>query len=222
MTTRERLNDVGFPFPSEPKMTIFRDRIEGMLKRETHVPEQGELFSAQHQYESFLQGGPKRMKSLNMKIEIGLRAEDGKTTERYKNRQRERIYKEAKRWCSAAGVDTEVVMDGLFLFHRVRTCAARLHSPLTVAMICMILAEERLRKDEDDKQTFVYPPSKKIRMNYGKTSRQKWLEFLEVQTYGEVQNTDRSQTTHTSDTYPEKTCNTDLGHETNIDERGSC
>ena len=47
-------------------------------------------------------------------------------------------------------------------------------------------------------------------------------QFLEVQTYGEVQNTDRSQTTHTSDTYPEKTRNTDLGHETNIDERGSC
>jgi hypothetical protein len=221
MTTRERLTQVGFPFPSEPKMIIFRDRIEGMLKRETHIPDEGELFSAQHRYESFLQGGPKRMTSLSVKIEIGLRAEDGKTTERYKNRQRERIYKEAKRWCSAAGVDTEVVMDGLFLFHRVRTCAARLHSPLTVAMICMILAEERLRKDEEDKETFVYPPSKKIRMNYGKTSRQKWIKFLEAHTYGKVQNTDRCETTHTSDMCSKKTCDIDLGHETNIDERGS-
>ena len=112
-------------------------------------------------------------------------------------------------------------MDGLFLFHRVRTCAARLHSPLTVAMICMILAEERLRKDEEEKETFVYPPSKKIRMNYGKTSRQKWIEFLEAHTYGEVQNMDRCETTHTSDTCSKKTCHIDLGHETNIDERGS-
>ena len=30
------------------------------------------------------------MRSLNVKIEIGLRAEDGKTTERSKNRQIER------------------------------------------------------------------------------------------------------------------------------------
>ena len=92
---------------------------------------------------------------------------------------------------------------------------------LTVAMICMILAEERLRKDEEEKEMFVYPPSKKIRMNYGKTSRQKWVEFLETQTYGQVQSTDSHQTAHTHDTYPEKTRNTDLRHETDTDERGS-
>ena len=92
-------------------------------------------------------------------------------------------------------------MDGLFLFHRVRTCAARLHSPLTVAMICMILAEEQLRKDKEVQEQFVYPPSKKIRMNYGKTSKQKWLEFLEEQTYGKVQNTGREEPTHSDDTY---------------------
>ena len=70
-------------------------------------------------------------------------------------------------------------------------CSARLTSPLTVAMICMILAEEQLRKDEGVyvQEQFVYPPLKKIRMHYGKTSKQKWLEFLEKQTYSKIQNT---------------------------------
>ena len=201
MTTKDKLTTVGFPFPSEPKLLIFRARIETMLTRETQIPNDRELFSPQYQYESFLKGGPKRMRSLSGRIENNLRSEDGKTTERYKNRQRERIYAESKRWCQAAGIDKEVMMDGLFLFHRVRTCAARLHSPLTVAMICMILAEEQLRKDEEVQEQFVYPPSKKIRMNYGKTSKQKWLEFLEEQTYGKVQNTAREEPTHSDSTY---------------------
>jgi len=199
MTTKEKLTTVGFPFPSDPKLLIFRAQIEAMLQRETYIPEDRELFSAQYQYESFLKGGPKRMRSLSARIENNLRSEDGKTTERYKNKQRERIYAEAKRWCQAARIEKEIVMDGLFLFHRVRTCAARLHSPLTVVMICMILAEERLRKDEEVRDTFVYPPSKKIRINYGKTSKQKWIEFLEEQTYGKVQSAHRG-TSHTDDT----------------------
>ena len=78
------------------------------------------------------------MRSLSARIENNLRSEDGKMTERYKNKQRERIYAEAKRWCQAAGIGKDVVMDVLFLFHRVQMCAARLHSPLTIAMICMI------------------------------------------------------------------------------------
>ena len=126
------------------------------------------------------------MRCLSLKIEGCLRSSDGKTTERYKNKQRERIYAETKRWCAAAGIPSEVVMDGLFMFHRVRACAARLHSPLTVALICVIVTEEQLRKEDEGREPFVYPPSKKIRMNYGKTSRQKWIEFLEEQTYGKI------------------------------------
>ena len=90
MTTKEKLTTVGFPFPSDPKLLIFRARIEAMLQRETYIPEDRELFSAQYQYESFLKGGPKRMRSLSARIENNLRSKDGKTTERYKNKQRER------------------------------------------------------------------------------------------------------------------------------------
>ena len=40
-------------------------------------------------------------------------------------------------------------MDGLFIFNQKQMCAPRLHSRLTVVMICKILAEENLRKDEE-------------------------------------------------------------------------
>ena len=165
MTTRDKLPTVGFPFPSEPKLLIFRPRIEAMFNRATQIPSDWELFSPQYQYKSFLRGGPKRTHSLSGRIENNLRSKDWKTTERYKNRQRERNNAEAKRWCQAARIEKEVVMDGLFLFYRVRTCAACLHSPFTVATICMVLAEEQLRKDEGVQEQFVYPPSKKRRMN---------------------------------------------------------
>ena len=70
-------------------------------------------------------------------------------------------------------------------------CAAHLHSPLTVVMICMILAKERLMKDDEVRDMFVYPLSKKICMNYGKASKQKWIESFEEQTYGKDQNLGR-------------------------------
>ena len=165
MTTRDKLTTLGFPFPSEPKLLIFRAHIEAILNRETQNPSNRDLFSPQYQYKRFLRGGPKCMRSFSGRIENNLRSEDWKTTERYKNRQRERNNAEAKRWCQAARIEKEVVMDGLFLFYRVRACAARLHSPFTVATICMVLATVRLWKDEGVQQQFVYPPSKKRRMN---------------------------------------------------------
>ena len=48
----------------------------------------------------------------------------------------------------------------------------------------------------EKKETFVYPPSKWMNMNYGKTSRQKWIEFLEEQTYQKLQERGEQQATH--------------------------
>ena len=55
----------------------------------------------------------------------------------------------------------------------------------------------------EEKVMFVYPPSKKIRMKYGKTLKQKWIEFLEEQTYGYVQE-HGEQVTHVQDTHPSR------------------
>ena len=88
------------------------------------------------------------MCSLSARIENNLCSVDGKMTKKGTRTNRARIYAEAKRWCQGAGIKKEIVMDGLFLFHGVQTCAAHLHSPLTVVMIYMILAEERSRKDK--------------------------------------------------------------------------
>ena len=189
MTSRQKLEQVGFPFPSEKKMQIFRKRIQHMLARDQSQTTP-ELFSSQYMYESFLKGGPKHLRALSFHIENQLKAPDGFTTERYKNKQRERIYRDLKRWCEAAGIDSSLVESGQFLFHRLRRNAARLHSPLTVAVICVLLCEEQLRKEQEEREVVVYPPSKVIRMNYGKTSRQKWIEFLEKETYGEIQSHD--------------------------------
>ena len=62
MTMKDKLTIVGFPFPSESKLLIFRARIEAMLTRETQILSDRELFSPQlqYQYENFLKGGPKR------------------------------------------------------------------------------------------------------------------------------------------------------------------
>ena len=51
----------------------------------------------------------------------------------------------------------------------------------------------------EEKVMFVYSPSKTIRMNYGKTFKQKWIEFLEVQTYADVQEHGELQDTSLQD-----------------------
>ena len=97
------------------------------------------------------------------------------------------------------------------MFHRVRQNTSCLHSPLTVGLICALMCEEKIRKDVEEKETFVYPPLKRIGMNYGKTSRQKWIEFLEEQTYGKVQDCGEQQATRIQDTHPFKTGDCDHG-----------
>ena len=62
---------------------------------------------------------------FSVQIEGNLCSKNSKTTERYKNekrkreRSRELIYAEAKRWCHAyvACIEKAIIMDGLFLFH---------------------------------------------------------------------------------------------------------
>ena len=95
-------------------------------------------------------------------------------------------------------------MDGLFMFHRVHQNTSCLHSPFTMGLMCMVMCEEKTRRELEEKEMFVYPSSKRIRMNYGKTSRQKWIKFLEEQTYGKVQEDGEQQATHVQDMHPFK------------------
>ena len=64
------------------------------------------------------------------------------------------------------------------LVHRVRVQAARLHSPLTVGVVCLLITNEQLR---NEKETTTFPP-KTIPMKYGQTTKSKWIQALERDT----------------------------------------
>ena len=98
MLLKETLKVIGFPFPSDKKLHIFRGRIYKMLNWEkeskidiSHDHEEEELLedwdvpiSAQYTFESFMRGGPKHLRTLSAKAEKMLKALDRSTTEQYK------------------------------------------------------------------------------------------------------------------------------------------
>ena len=191
MLLKENLKQMGFPLPSDKKLKIFRGRIYKMLNREkenttlTHDADEEEVlqewdapFSPQHTFQSFMRGGPKHLRTLNAKAERMLKAPDGSTTEQYKNKQRERVYDDMERWGVLAGLEDDTILQAQMLFHRVRVCAARLHSPLTVGIVCLMIMDEQLRSTQE---TPTFPP-KHIPMRYGQTSRSKWIQTLEADT----------------------------------------
>ena len=191
MQLKEILKEIGFPLPSDKKLKIFRGRIHKMLNRErelctiAHDMEEEEVleewstpFSAQHTFESFMRGGPKHLRTLNARAERMLKAPDGSTTEQYKNKQRERVYDDMERWGALAGLGEDTILQAQMLFHRVRVCAARLHSPLTVGIVCLMITDEQLRSTQE---TPTFPP-KNIPMRYGQTTRSKWIQTLEADT----------------------------------------
>ena len=156
MLLKETLKVIGFPLPSDKKLHIFRGRIYKMLNREKEskmdIPqdyEEEEMledcdvpFSAQYTFESFIRGGPKHLRALNAKAEKMLKAPEGSTIEQYKNKQRERVYDDMERWGALAGLEEETILQAQMLFHRVRVCAACLHSPLTCLLYTSDAADE--------------------------------------------------------------------------------
>ena len=191
MQLKEQLKRMGFPVPSDKKLKIFRGRIYKMLNREKQetvltgdmdeeavMQEWDTPFSPQYTFESFMHGGPKYLRTLNAKTERMLKAPDGSTTEQYKNKQRERVYDDMHRWGILVGLEQDTILQAQMLFHRVRVCAARLHSPLTVGIVCLMIMDEQLRSTQE---TLTFPP-KNIPMRYGQTSRSKWIQTLEADT----------------------------------------
>ena len=83
-----------------------------------------------------------------------------------------------ERWGVLAGLEDDTILQAQMLFHRVRVCAARLHSPLTVGIVCLMIMDEQLRSTQE---TPTFPP-KHIPMRYGQTSRSKWIQTLEADT----------------------------------------
>ena len=67
-------------------------------------------------------------------------------------------------------------MQAQMLFHHVRVCAAHLHSPLIVGIVCLMIMDEQLRSTQE---TLAFPP-KHIPMRYGQTSRSEWTQTLEA------------------------------------------
>ena len=118
-----------------------------------------------------MRGGPKHLRTQNAKAEKMLKAPEGSTTEQYKNKQRERVYDDMEQWGALAGLEEAIILQAQLLFHRVRVCAARLHSPLTVGIVCLMIMDEQLRSAQE---TLTFPP-KNIPMRYGQTSKSKWI-----------------------------------------------
>ena len=148
-------------------MDIPHDHEEEEMMEDWVIP-----FSAQYTFESFIRGGPKHLRTLNAKAEKMLKAPDGSTTEQYKNKQRERVCDDMERWGALAGLEEETILQAQMLFHRVRVCAARLHSPLTVGIICLMIMDEQLRSAQE---TTTFQP-KNIPMQYGQTTKSKWIQ----------------------------------------------
>ena len=191
MLLKDRLKCLGFPVPSDKKLKIFKGRIQKMLKREKlqdkmvvdaeqeRILEEWDTpYSAQHTFESFMRGGPQYLRTINSKAERMLKAPDGSTTEQYKNKMRERVYDDMERWGALVGLDEDTILQAQILFHRVRVQAARLHSPLTVGVVCLLITNEQLR---NEKETTTFPP-KNIPMRYGQTTKSKWIQALERDT----------------------------------------
>ena len=88
------------------------------------------------------------------------------------------MYDDMERWGVLAGLEDDTILQAQMLFHRVRVCAARLHSPLTVGIVCLMIMDEQLRSTQE---TPTFPP-KHIPMRYGQTSRSKWIQTLEADT----------------------------------------
>ena len=68
MTACEKFQNVRFPFPSEPKMTVFKQRIQNMLDRDPNVC-MDDLFSPQHTFESCLKGGSNKLRCISFRID---------------------------------------------------------------------------------------------------------------------------------------------------------
>ena len=151
-------------------MDIPHNHEEEELLEDWDIP-----FSTQHTFESFMPGGPKHLRTLNAKAEKMLKAPDGSTTEQYNNKQRERVYDDMERWGALAGLEEETILQAQLLFHRVRVFAARLHSHLTVGIVCFMIMDEQLSSTQET-------PPKNIPMRYGQTLKSKWIQTLETDT----------------------------------------
>ena len=141
-----------------------------------------EPYSMQHFFESHLNGGSKLLRKLNAQVEKDLRAEDGKTSEKYKNTQRTELYHTLEEWAEHVGIDENVRLQARTLWNQLRENTARLHSPMLAMIVCLVLAEEQLRKEGEVLQhPLPIKPKPTPSMTYGKTRRDCWIQTLSQQ-----------------------------------------
>ena len=60
-----------------------------------------------------------------------------------------------ERWGVLAGFEGEVILLAQMLFHRVKVCAACLHLPLAVGIVCLMITNNYKRSSQE---TLVFPP----------------------------------------------------------------
>ena len=89
-----------------------------------------------------------------------------------------------------AGFEAETILQAQMLFHRVKVCAARLHSPLNVGIVWLMIIGEQLGSAQE---TLTFPP-KNIPMRYGQTSKSKGIQTLETDTCGRYGGCDTTST----------------------------
>jgi hypothetical protein len=148
-----------------------------MMETHPQILQQYDLYSAQRDFSSKMTGGSKILRAINSMVEDNMRSEDGKTREKYKNDHRTYLYDTLERWGEDVGINEEVLLQAKNLVHSLRTNAARLHSPLLALLVCLIMAERTLRKEETDQEVPVPTPSPS-HYRPVKTSKRKWIDEL--------------------------------------------
>ena len=126
-----------------------------------------EPYSMQYHFESHMTGGSKLLRAINSLVEKNLRSEDGKTSEKYKNTQRSELYHLLEEWGEHLGIDENVRLQARNLWNQLRENTARLHSPLIAMLVCLMLAEEQIRKQTVTPEAFVTPLRTRTPVGYG-------------------------------------------------------
>ena len=54
-----------------------------------------------------------------------------------------------ERYAVLASLEAKTIVQAQMLFHRVRVCAAHLHSPPLVGIVCLMIVDTQLRSDID-------------------------------------------------------------------------
>mmetsp|Transcript_16253 Transcript_16253/g.21527 ORF Transcript_16253/g.21527 Transcript_16253/m.21527 type:complete len:154 (+) Transcript_16253:3-464(+) len=143
----------------------------------------GCLYTPQRVFEGVLTGRNKTLKKWNKLVEKKVGVSKYSTSERYMNSQRDKAYRWIDRMEEDVRLDPLTVRAAKDIFHKLRCSFTRIHKLYPTLVCCLLIAYDRTQIREGD-HTDKLDRSLKINnehltFRFGKTSKDKWVEFLE-------------------------------------------